>query len=61
MGDEIENTKWAVQITADDGSSVTIGEASTAEEAVELARQHGVDAPAELYARLDACEWHVGF
>jgi len=56
-----ETEKWAVQIPADDGGSETIGYAATAEEAAELARERGVTDPAELYPRLDYCEWHVGF
>lgn len=53
--------KHAVQIPSADGGSETIGYAATAEEASELAKRHGVNATAELYARLDYCEWHVGF
>lgn len=56
-----DNTEWVVQIQADDGGSETIGRASTAEQAADLAAQHGVTGEVELYARLDYCEWHVGF
>lgn len=52
--------KWAVQIPAADGGSMTIGEAETAEQAAALAIEYGIDDAPELYAYLDYCEWHVG-
>ena len=61
MDDTMNNEMMSVVQIPDGDGSRDIGYALTAEEACALALQHGIDAPAELYARLDYCEWHVGF
>lgn len=58
--DDEQCPAWVVQIPDGDGTE-EIGYAETAEQAQELAKLRGYDETPTLYARLDYCEWHVGF
>lgn len=59
-GTDDECHAWVVQIQ--DGDDVEeIGYAETSEQASALAMEHGYSGNPKLYARLDYCEWHVGF